>query len=115
MGAQLPVWRCVRGVQQLPWAPGGHKQGMESFSAFPHLLMPGWVFEMLVPGAGPTQHPTAFQCQPLTRAALLSLLPCALPMSCIPGAAVTLLQHRCLGKTRGVSAMPSLPSVLVNV
>lgn len=87
---------------------------MEPSPAFPHLLMPGWVFEMLVLGAGPTQHPAAFQCQPLTRA-LLSLLPCALPMSCIPGTAVTLLQHCWLGKTRGLSAMPSLPSVLVNV
>lgn len=50
MGAQLPVWRCVRGVQQLPWTPGGDKQGMEPFPAFPYLLMPGWVLEMLVLG-----------------------------------------------------------------
>lgn len=85
---------------------------------FPHLLMPGWVLEMLVLGSGPTQHLLAFQSQLLTRAgaaALFSLLPCPLPVSCIPNAAATLLQHGWLGKTRGLSSMPSLPSVLVNV
>lgn len=42
MGAQLPVWRCVRGVQQLPWALGGEKQGMEPFPAFPLCLDGCW-------------------------------------------------------------------------
>lgn len=81
-------------------------------------LMPGWVLEVLVLGAGLTQHPVAFQCQSLARAgaaAFLSLLPCPLPMSCIPGAAATLLQHSWLGKMRGLSSTPSLASMFVNV
>lgn len=81
MGAQLPGWRCVRGVQQLPWAPGGHKQGMEPFPAFPHLLMPGWVLEMLV--LGPPNIPWLSSTSPSPELLLLLSCPfCPVPCPC---------------------------------
>lgn len=95
-------------------APLGTWRGQARNGALPCFPPPpyAWmVLEMLV--LGPPSIPWLSSTNP--SAELVLLLPCPFCPVPYPSAAVTLLQHCWLGKTRGLSSMPSLPSVLVNV
>lgn len=107
----LSCWLgALRGIGRLPRALGGEKPGNGSLAGWLHallallrllcILVPGWVLEKPMLSAGP--FPAArglFLAGSWRRAALRSAL--SLPMSCVQGAAATLLRHGWPGRTRG--------------